>query len=154
MIRHLLLAAAVLPALLAPAFADEGPVIATMDEMRFQPPKEKGRAELIDGKVGRAIQFQFDADARMTFFVSSIHGTPAWDHAAGFSFWLKGDGSDHVGGLEFIYDEDYSVRYDFAFPLKNTEWTKITVAWDDLIPVLPGPRADRWARPTATRPRS
>ena len=47
---------------------------------------------------------------------ATIHGTPAWDRAAGLSFWVKGDGSDHFGGLELIYDDDYAVRYDFAFP--------------------------------------
>src|SRR4051794_38561237 len=47
-------------------------VIATMDEMRFQPPKEKGRAEMVEGKVGRAIRFHLDKDARSTFFTSNI----------------------------------------------------------------------------------
>src|SRR4051812_11843250 len=117
-----IIAAAVL--VCGPGLAADGPVIATMDERRFQPPKEKGRTELVAGKVGKAVRFDFDRDARSTFFTSNVRGTPEWDRAAGFSFWLRGDGSDHFGGLEFIFDNDYAVRYDFAFPLKSTEWTK------------------------------
>ena len=70
-----------------------------------------------------------------------MRGKPGWDEAAGFSFWVKGDGSDHFGGLQFIYDEDYAVRYDYMFPIKSTEWTKVTVAWSDLVPVMPGPKS-------------
>jgi lysophospholipase L1-like esterase len=118
-----------------PARAD-GPLIASMDDLRFNVPKEKAKAELVDGKVGKAVKFRFEKDARGTFFTSNIRGTPEWDKAAGFSFWVKGDGSDALGGLEFIYDNDYSVRYDYAFPIKSTEWAKVTVAWSDLVPVL------------------
>ena len=119
----------------------QAPVIDSLDELHFRFPKEKARAELVPGKVGGAVRFAFDADCRGTFFMSGIRGKPEWDQAAGFSFWVKGDGSDHLGGLEFIYDEDYAVRYDYAFPIRGTEWTKISVAWRDLIPVLPGPNA-------------
>ena len=138
-IRVLALAVAALVA--APAVADEGVVIATMDEVRFQPPKTKGEAELVAGKVGGAVRFRFEKDARSTFFTSNIHGAPAWDRADGFSFWVKGDGPDGFGGLQFIFDDDYAVRYDLCFPVKGIGWTKVIVAWSDLIPVLPGPRA-------------
>ena len=49
--------------------------------------------------------------------------------ADGLSFWVKGDGTDGFGGLEFIWDDDYSVRYDLCFPVKGKDWTKVTVAW-------------------------
>jgi lysophospholipase L1-like esterase len=125
----------------APSQAAEGELINAMDDLRFGQPKEKASADLVEGKVGKAVRFRFEKEARSTFFTSNIHGTPDWDRAAGFSFWIKGEGIDGFGGLEFIYDEDYAVRYDLAFPVKGNEWTKVTVAWDDLIPVLPGPRA-------------
>ena len=94
-------------------------------------------------------------DATGTFFTSNIHGTPEWDRADGFSFWVKGDGADGFGGLEFIYDDDYAVRYDLCFPVKGTEWTKI-----DRRLARPRPRPpraegrSRWGRPAATRRRS
>src|SRR4051812_3131207 len=73
--------------------ADEG-VIAAMDVLRFQAPPQKGRQELAEGKVGRAVRFHFEKDSRGTFFTSNIRGTPEWDRADGFSFWVKGEGED------------------------------------------------------------
>ena len=123
-----------------------------MDEIRFRPPKEKGSAGLVEGKVGKAVRFRFEQDARSVFFTSDIHGTPEWDRAAGFSFWVKGDGADGFGGLQFIHDDDYAVRYDLCFPVEGTDWTKVTVAWQDLIPVLPGPKAKPLGTPGGNPP--
>ena len=126
-------------ALAASAADPQGVVIDSMDEPRFGDPTEKGRSELVDGKDGKAARFDFDAGSVSTFFTSNIRGTPEWDEADGISFWVKGDGSEHFGGLQFIWNDDYAVRYDVMFPITSTEWTKITVAWRDLVPVLPGP---------------
>jgi lysophospholipase L1-like esterase len=121
--------------------ASGGPVLDSMDEIRFRSPKDKGKAELVEGKVGKAVRFSFDKDARGTFFTSNLRGKPEWDEAAGLSFWIKGDGSDSFGGLELIYDDDYAVRYDYCFSIKSKEWRKVTVAWSDFVPVLPGPKS-------------
>lgn len=123
------------------ANAEDGAPIASMDELRFAVPKEKGRAELVDGKVGKAVRFRFDANSPGGLFTSNIHGDPAWDEAEGFSFWVKGNDGGGFGGLEFIYDDDYAVRYDLMFPYRPGEWTKVNVAWSDLIPALPGPKS-------------
>jgi hypothetical protein len=117
-------------------------VIATMDELRWNVPKEKGRTELVEGKVGKAVKFTFENESKSALFTSNIRGAPEWDQAAGFSFWVRGDGSNNWGGLQFIYNEDYALRYDYAFPIRGSEWRKITVAWSDLIPVLPRPNAN------------
>ncbi len=138
--RPLFAALLILAAAGAGRAADDA-LIDAMDELLFQPPKEKGKAELVDGKLGKAVRFSFDKDAQSTFFTSNHRGSAAWDKAAGLSFWVKGDGSDHFGGLELIYDDDYALRYDFAFPLKNTEWTKVVVPWRDFVPVLPGAKS-------------
>lgn len=116
-------------------------IVASLDGPTFTAPKDKGTAELVEGKVGKAVRFAVEKDAPSVFFTSRVGGTPAWDGAAGLSFWVKGDGTGQFGGLQLIYDDDYAVRYDFCFPIKGTEWTKVTAAWDDFIPVLPGPRA-------------
>src|SRR6202790_1754203 len=110
--------------LLAPILA-AGPVLASMDELRFRVPKEKGRAILVEGKVGKSVRFHFDKDARSTFFTSNLSGKPEWDRAAGISFLVKGDGSDSFAGLQLIYDNDYSVRYDYCFSIKSKEWRKV-----------------------------
>jgi lysophospholipase L1-like esterase len=119
--------------------AEDPGVIDSMDHLRFRLPKN-GTTRLIEGRSGRAVEFHFNKDDR-GFATSNTRGTPEWDRAAGFSFWVKGDGSDQFAGLEFIFDEDYAVRYDFVFPIKGSEWRKVTVAWEDLVPVLPGPMA-------------
>jgi len=146
MFRIVVLAALVYLCAFALVRAQEAGVIASMDEMRFAPPKEKGSASLVDGRVGKAVRFRFEADAPSAFSSSNIHGKPEWDHALGFSFWVISNGSNGFGGLEFIYDDEYVVRYDVCFPVKNGEWTKISVAWQDLIPVLPGPAAKSLGR--------
>ena len=136
MSRTLLVAA--FAALLAGSDAD---VLDTMDALRFNAPKEKGRAELVAGKLGKAIRFQLDKDSRSTFFTSNLRGTPAWDRAAGLSFWVKGDGTEQFAGVQLIHDNDYAVRYDAVFPIRGSDWTRVTLAWGDFVPVLPGPKA-------------
>jgi lysophospholipase L1-like esterase len=122
-------------------FAGEGALIDSMDALSFAAPKEKGKLELVEGKVGQAIKFSFSEGCSGTFFMGKARGKPEWDSAAGFSFWVKGDGSNHLGGLQFVWNEDYAVRYTYAFPIDSTEWKKITVAWRDLVPVLPNANA-------------
>jgi lysophospholipase L1-like esterase len=124
-----------------PALAADGPIIDRMDALSFTAPKDKGRAELVDGKFGKAIRFSFEKDARSVFFSRAIRGDSDWDQAAGISFWVRGDGPTQFAGLELIYDDDYSLRYDLCIPVKGKEWTKVTAAWDDFLPALPGPRS-------------
>ena len=133
-----LYAAFILLFVLGAGRAADDALIDSMDDLHFHPPKEKARAVL----VGKAVRFSFEQGPPGAFCTSNLRGSPAWDRAAGLSFWVKGDGSDHFGGLELIYDDDYAVRYDFAFPLKSTEWTKVAVPWRDLTPVLPGPKSN------------
>jgi lysophospholipase L1-like esterase len=141
-VRPVLASIAVAAALGAGVLA-AGQVIEPVDTLAFTPPKEKGAATLVEGHEGKAERFEFAEGSSGAFFTSRVHGAPEWDDADGFSFWLKGDGSNGFGGLEFIYDEDYAVRYDYAFSLKNPEWRQVKVAWRDLVPVLPGPHSRR-----------
>jgi hypothetical protein len=83
-------AAILLYGLACVATADDPATITSMDPNRFQPPPAKGRAEVVEGKVGKAVRFRFEDKAQSAFFTSNIHGTPDWDNAAGFSFWVKG----------------------------------------------------------------
>lgn len=138
--------------LLAALMPAAGPLIDSMDENLYRPPAKKARAEVVDGKVGKAVLFRFDDDARSAFFTTNRKATPEWDSAEGFSFWVKGDGAGGFGGMEFIYDDDYAVRYDVAFPVKGREWTKVTFAWSDLIPVLPGARSKPLGTKDGNRP--
>jgi lysophospholipase L1-like esterase len=138
LLRLMRMAGLVLVASALPAFSQ---IISSMDELRWNVPKEKAQAELVEGKVGKAVQFSFERESRSVFFTSNLKGNPDWDKAAGFSFWVKGQGSNVWGGLQFIYNEDYGLRYDYMFPVRGTNWTQVVVAWSDLIPVLPGTNA-------------
>lgn len=127
----------------ATAAVDRSALIFTMDAAQHRPGtfgKAKtsvGTIEVVPGKVGNACRFAFVEGASGGFFTGAVQADEAWDRAAGFSFWLKGDGSSNWGGLELIDRSDYRLRYGYCFPLDSTEWRKITVPWCDLIPELP-----------------
>ncbi|HLY74347.1 MAG TPA: GDSL-type esterase/lipase family protein [Planctomycetota bacterium] len=120
---------------------DASTLIHSMDDLKVRIPEKNGHAETVDGKIGKAVKFSFDKDCSGAFCVTPIRGTADWDKAAGFSFWLKGDGSRNFGGLQFIWNDDYAARYDLMFPIDSTEWKKIVVPWRDLIPAMPPPAA-------------
>ena len=98
-----------------------------------------GTAELTNGKFGKALQLTFIESTGAQFFTARINPPDNVDQSEGFSFWVKGDGSKNCGGLEFIDGEDFKLRYGYCFPIQSTNWTKLTVAWSDLIPELSGP---------------
>lgn len=116
---------------------DSGGLIHSMDDLKVRAPEKGARAETVEGKVGKAVKFTFDKDSGSAFCATPIRGAADWDKAAGFSFWVKGDGSKCFGGLQFIWNEDYAARYDYMFPIDGTDWRKITVAWRDLVPAMP-----------------
>jgi lysophospholipase L1-like esterase len=98
-----------------------------------------GTAELVEGKLGKAVKFSFIEAAGAGSFSARVQGSSAWDEAAGFSMWVKGDGSKSWGGIELIDKDDYGLRYAYCFPIDSTEWRKIVVPWSDLTPELAGP---------------
>ncbi|NOZ21141.1 MAG: hypothetical protein GXP25_08630 [Planctomycetes bacterium] len=63
-----------------------------------------------------------------------LEGSAAWDRYEGLSFWVKGDGSDLFGSVAIGPRPAGYYSYVCYFPLKNTEWHKVTVAWEDLVP--------------------
>jgi lysophospholipase L1-like esterase len=101
----------------------------------------KAQFKLGDSEHGKALELKFADDCKSNMIVGRTGGTPEWNKAAGFSFWLKGDGSDHLGALEFIWNDDYGLRYAYTFSLKDTAWRKVAVAWRDLLPEVSNPAA-------------
>jgi len=127
----------------AAAAAQDGLTIMDMDTVRHQPtevgdPKvPTGTVELVPGHVGQACRFTFIPEARSGFFTAWVNASEAWDQADGISFWVQGDGSESWGGLELIDGDDYALRYGYCFPIDSTEWRKITIPWQDLVPEHP-----------------
>ncbi len=127
--------AVILPLCLA--FADvDGHAIDSMDAATFTMPSGKGSVELVGGRDGNALKFTFNDNCSGVFAAGKAGGMPEWDKAAGISFWVKGDGSRHLGGLEFVWNGDFSERYACSFPIDGTDWRKVVVPWHDLIPEM------------------
>ncbi len=101
-----------------------------------------GTVEEVEGKFGKATKFSFIEGASGGFISARIRPTPEWDKSDGFSFWVKGDGSAHWGGIELIDRDDFGLRYGYCFPIDSTDWQKIVVSWRDVIPELAGPLVD------------
>jgi hypothetical protein len=101
-----------------------------------------GTAELVDGKLNKAVKFSFVQGASGGFMTARVAPTLAWDAADGFSFYVKGDGSQSFAALELIDKSDFGIRFGYCFPIDNTDWRKITVRWTDLTPELAGPLLD------------
>lgn len=116
-------------------------LVDSLDTTSFRFASGKGEAEVVDGRFGKALQLNYLGNSKSVFATRPARATPEWDKAAGLSFWVKGNGHDGFGGLQLIWNEDYAARYDVAFPINETEWQKVTIAWRDLIPVLPSPNA-------------
>ena len=125
------------------------PAIFDMDTVSHQPAEftnaegqkvPAGTAESVEGKFGKAVKFTFTEGARGGWMMGRVRGdTAAWDRAAGFSFWVKGDGSKSWGGIELIDKDDFGLRYAYCFPIDSTEWRKVVVRWSDLTPELAAP---------------
>ncbi len=113
-------------------------LIHSMDDLKLRDPDKGAHTETVEGKFGKAVKFTFEGE-KGYFVPTPLRGKPEWDQAAGFSFWVKGDGTKGFGGIEFIWNDDYGARYDYMFPIDSTEWKKVVVAWRDLIPVMPTP---------------
>ncbi|MCK5804467.1 MAG: SGNH/GDSL hydrolase family protein [Lentisphaeria bacterium] len=77
-----------------------------------------------------AILVTMPGNVQHTLAKSYVSGSAAWDAYEGFSFWVKGDGSDQYGSLAL------RGRYPFVvfFELKTTKWHKLTFHWRDLAP--------------------
>jgi lysophospholipase L1-like esterase len=118
--------------------AEDKTLLDSMDQVTFAASSPKGHVERVPGRDGGALKFSFDNDCAGVFIQGRHPGGPEWDRAAGFSFWVKGDGSEHLGGIEFIWNGDYSQRYAYAFPINSTQWKKVVVPWRDLIPETSG----------------
>jgi len=119
--------------------APGGQDIDTMDEVRFSAPvnekkEPRGKAEAVDGKEGKAVRFSFDDKCSGAFFMRRVRPDASWDSSAGFSFWVRGDGSDHLGGIELIHPDDFGRRYAVAFPIRDTGWSKVVIPWREVLP--------------------
>lgn len=139
-IRSSVLSGVLLLASLHCLAGDDGQVLNTMEALP-QCTGAKISAQFVDGKMGRAVKLNFENGCQSVYAQTPTRGATEWDKADGFSFWVKGDGSDHLGGIELVWNDDYALRYAFAFPINHTDWRKVVVRWRDLMPETANPAA-------------
>ena len=132
----------------AQASTDAATPMAKMDPALFSvsevegPDKVKRPAGTIaaaEGKEGPGLKISIAANSSGGFITTRLRPTPDWNDTAGFSFWVKGDGSENWGGIEMIDHENFGARYGYCFPIDSTDWQKITVRWNDLTPEVGAP---------------
>nr|MBA2480149.1 CIA30 family protein [Planctomycetota bacterium] len=110
-------------------------VLDTFDTVTVSTPASGCTVSSVAARVGNGVQLAWQSASKQKFaYASAGQGGASWDAAAGISFWVKGDGSDHLGAIEFIWNGDYGQRYAAAFRINSTAWTKVTIPWSDLIP--------------------
>jgi lysophospholipase L1-like esterase len=146
-VRLLLALAGVL--LSRPAFAQTtGTVIFDMDTVVHQRGEITGKdnkkipvgtAEPVEGKFGKAVKFTFAEGSQGGYMTARVRPDAQWDRVGGFSFWVKGDGSQSWGGIELVDKDDFGLRYAYCFPIESKQWEKVVVPWGDLTPELAGP---------------
>ena len=129
--------------------ARAGEVIFDMDSIQHQVGQITGKdqhkipcgaAELVDGKFGKAVKFSFVEGASGGFMTGRVRPTADWEKSAGFSFWVKGDGSSSWGGIELIDSDDFGFAMVIAFPSIPTNGRKS---------LFPGAMSCRkWLRPS------
>ncbi len=67
--------------------------------------KPVGSFTRVAGKSGPAVRFDFVDHAHGGVISTPVHPSPAWDEAAGISFWIKGDGSKELAAISFADGE-------------------------------------------------
>lgn len=82
----------------------------------------------------KAIQFTLPgtASCRLPFDDEELD---AWDSHAGISFSVKGDGSD-VWAPITVGNRYGNYTFIYFFPLKDKEWKRYTVRWNQFIPFI------------------
>ncbi|MBA3708612.1 MAG: CIA30 family protein [Planctomycetes bacterium] len=110
-------------------------ILDTFDAMTVTQPASLCTVSLVPARTGNGIQLAWQTGSKSLYAgVAAGNGSAAWDSAAGISFWVKGDGSDHLGAIEFIWNGDYAQRYAAAFRIDSTAWTKVMIPWSDVLP--------------------
>ncbi|MCK6474011.1 MAG: GDSL-type esterase/lipase family protein [Planctomycetes bacterium] len=86
-----------------------------------------------EGAAGRALQVHFPESDRDQFVGRSIEAGPAWDTAAGLSFWFRGDGSNGFVAVSLL-DDTFTKRYAALVSLKEKGWRRVRLRWTDFVP--------------------
>jgi lysophospholipase L1-like esterase len=81
-----------------------------------------------------AVKISVKKDAIFGIALRVFRPTVTWNSFAGLSFRLKGDGSDNWGCIR-VQAGSFGRAWVGNFPLKDTRWHEVRLAWGDLVPV-------------------
>nr|MBA3847992.1 SGNH/GDSL hydrolase family protein [Planctomycetota bacterium] len=87
---------------------------------------------LVAGQVGQAVQIAWPSGYNhLQFAEINAAADASWNAGLGFSFWVKGDGSNNAGCL---YVEAGGARFAAAFTINHTDFRQKFIPWQDLLP--------------------
>ncbi|MFC1479776.1 CIA30 family protein [Planctomycetota bacterium] len=93
-----------------------------------QPPS--GTKQTIRIESNNPNRFKFPA-----FAVKKVKSSRNWRQYRGISFWVKGNGSKYYASIILgVYGpHSMSDGYEAFFPLKNKNWHKVSLRWEDFV---------------------
>jgi len=80
-----------------------------------------------------AMQVNVKAGKNYAIAFRMVKADPDWNRFDGLSFWAKGDGSDNYGCLRMQAGK-WDIAWVANFPLKDTTWHRVSLAWGDFVP--------------------
>jgi len=86
-----------------------------------------------DGQAASALSVKVGAEKLYGLAMRRVTPSHAWNEADGLCFWVKGDGSENWGNLH-IQAADYRKAWVASFPLNDSQWHEVRVAWGDFVP--------------------
>jgi len=129
--------AAVVCVAVSACVAEESKTIDSMDDPALWKTNQQDRITFSADpapKVGQGA-LHLDSQVATTFAIvyRLLEPDAGWDDYDGFAFWVKGDGSKHFGCMR-IQAGAWGRAWLGNFPLKDTEWHEVKLAWKDLTP--------------------
>lgn len=117
--------------------AQEGKLLDSMDDVsQWRTKKDDERIALSADPSAHEGEAGLHIDITKGIFVLALKTfapDAGWNDFDGLSFWLKGDGSENWGSVR-LQAGSYDKGYVGTFPLRDTDWHQVTLAWPDLVP--------------------
>jgi lysophospholipase L1-like esterase len=97
------------------------------------PPATAAPCEGRDGRPAAALAVQVSVGKLSAVVSHALQPDATWNEYDGLSFWVKGDGSENWANIR-LQGGDSSRLWVASFPLRQTQWHEVRVAWGDFVP--------------------
>lgn len=102
-----------------------------------------------EGRPAAALAVKADAGRLSALAMRRLQPEESWNRYDGLSFWVKGDGSENWANIRLQARNGQQVWFA-SFPLRQTEWHEVRLAWGDFVPVTT--RSDELGTAKGVRP--